>query len=125
MGLLDFIRSLFGSGNRGSERVKIAGIADYVGRFADRYRANGNEELAETAEEYAERIRNADGLNAAKRLRREFLALIRTQDHEYYDDDDEFDDEFDDDDDDDDDDVDDDSSDTSDTSKEEKYSDNS
>jgi phage host-nuclease inhibitor protein Gam len=113
MGFLDFIKSIFGAGDSERERPKILEIADYVERYADRYRANGNDELAEIAEEYSSKIRAVDNVKAAKQLKKEFLAIIRAHDQELYDDDDEIDDDYDSDDDD------------NDSDDDEKFSDNS
>jgi phage host-nuclease inhibitor protein Gam len=113
MGLLDFIKSIFGAGDPEKERAGILEIADSVERYADRYRVNGNDELAGCAEEYSAKIRAVNNVNAAKQLKKEFLALIRVNDQELDDDDDEVDDDYDSDDDD------------NDNDDNEKFSDNS
>lgn len=71
---MGFFSDLFGGG--GSDAEKIEQAAEEVDRYADRFENAEDEENAALARGYAERIRKARTVKAAKKLKAEFLAII-------------------------------------------------
>lgn len=70
---MGFFSDLFGGGN---DPEKIQQIAEDVERYADRFDNAGDQENAALARGYAERIRKAETVKAAKLLKAEFLAIL-------------------------------------------------